>query len=155
MGPVVKIVMAFIGGMTAGGYCVVNAALKSKSLNAAIKSTIAKKICNTLYGVESCPSNNEISYCNINHKQQNRSDVTAPSDIYFASRKDAVEVLHSMNEVIKSYGYVSMADFYDLSGVKSPNYTDGKYGWTSVEGCKIVRHRNGYSVEFPKPLQIR
>ena len=47
-------------------------------------------------------------------------------DIILETRGEAEEVLSSMDELIETYGSVSVADMYDLVGI-SCEYTDNKY----------------------------
>lgn len=61
-------------------------------------------------------------------------------DITFNTRGDAQSALDKMHELIKGYGCVSVADVCDLAGI-SPRYTDYEYGWTNIDGAKIVVHR--------------
>lgn len=49
MGKFIKNMLVFMGGMTAGGYCVVNAALKSQTFTTALKDAIAKKTVEVVY----------------------------------------------------------------------------------------------------------
>lgn len=75
-------------------------------------------------------------------------------DIAFETRGDAEMVLDSMNEIIDQYQIVSVADLYDLAGVPSNNYTANKYGWTNIDGTKIVRVREDYFLRLPRAVQI-
>lgn len=70
-------------------------------------------------------------------------------DIVLESRVEAEEVLQRMDELIETYGIVSVADLYDLVG-KSCNYTDNKYGWTNIRNAEPVRVRDGYLLKMPK-----
>lgn len=74
-------------------------------------------------------------------------------DVILESRREAEEVLNRMEDLIDSYGVVSVADLYDLVGI-SGKYTDNKYGWTNLRGADIERTRDGYLLVFPrvKPL---
>ena len=96
------------------------------------------------------------------HDDRDRRDRDTPSqikraydydDIIIENRGDAEEVLVRMDELIATYGLVSVADFYDLVGV-SGNYTDNKYGWTDIRGATTVRVGDGYMIKLPrvKPL---
>lgn len=75
-------------------------------------------------------------------------------DVRFESEKAAQNVIDAMKTFIHNYGMVSAADFYDIVGVGS-SYTDCKYGWKSLEGTQIERHTDGYSIEFPKQVELR
>ena len=70
-------------------------------------------------------------------------------DIILESRVEAEEVLQRMDELIETYGIVSVADLYDLVG-KSCNYTDNKYGWINIRNAEPVRVRDGYLLKMPK-----
>lgn len=76
-------------------------------------------------------------------------------DIILDSRGEAEEVLSRMDELMDTYGVVSVADLYDLVGV-SCNYTDNKYGWTgSLRTAEAVRVRDGgYMLKLPRAVLI-
>jgi len=75
-------------------------------------------------------------------------------DIILESRAEAEEVLTRMDELIDTYGFVTVADLYDLVG-KSCNYTDNKYGWTNLRSAEPVRVRGGdYMLRLPKAVAI-
>lgn len=74
-------------------------------------------------------------------------------EIVLDSRGEAEEVLDRMDELIKTYTFVSVADMYDLVGV-SCQYTDNKYGWTNIRNAEVVRVRNGYMLKLPKALPL-
>lgn len=77
----------------------------------------------------------------------------AHDDIILDSRGEAEEVLTRMDELIDTYGNVSVADLYDLVG-KSSEYTDNKYGWTNIRNAEPIRVRDGYMLKLPKVLPI-
>ena len=59
-----------------------------------------------------------------------------------------------MDELIDAYGFVTVADLYDLVGVTG-NYTDNKYGWTSIRNAEPVRARGGgYILKLPRAIPI-
>ena len=80
----------------------------------------------------------------------------------YESRFIADDILENMKDIAQKYGYVSEAEFKDLSNgvtdIELPTlYTDNHYGWT-LEMLRtrshIVRVRSGYLLELPKPLPI-
>lgn len=71
------------------------------------------------------------------------------SDIILETRGEAEEVLTRMDELLDTYGIVSVADLYDLVG-KTSNYTDNKYGWTNIRTAEPIRVRDGYMLKLPK-----
>lgn len=157
MGKFIKTALVFMGGMTAGGYCVVNAALKSSIFTTALKESIAKKAVEVVYGEESVKSRRGVSYYDAYRndcKAHNRC-LTHCDDIVFQSREDAENALASMADVVKQYGVVSLADVYDIIGKISPSYAANKYGWRSLDKAKVVRCRAGYFIEVPKAEEIK
>ena len=75
-------------------------------------------------------------------------------DIVFESRGEAEAVLVQMGEVIDIYGFVTVADMYDLAGLTEP-YTANKYGWTNIRSAEIVRiNGGGYVIKLPKASPI-
>lgn len=75
-------------------------------------------------------------------------------DIILENRGEAEDVLSCMNEVIETYGSVSVADFYDLVGITG-NYTDIKYGWYDIRNANVIRMRDGgYMIKLPRALPL-
>lgn len=75
-------------------------------------------------------------------------------DIILESRGEAERVLTRMDELIDTYGFVTVADLYDLVG-KTCNYTDNKYGWTNLSSAEPVRVRGGdYMLRLPRAVVI-
>ena len=58
-----------------------------------------------------------------------------------------------MDELVSTYGLVSVADFFDLLGVTG-NYTDNNYGWTDIRNAKVMRVKDGYMIKLPKALPL-
>lgn len=69
------------------------------------------------------------------------------------SRGEAEDVLSRMDDLMATYGVVSVADFYELVGVRC-NYTDNKYGWTNIRNANVVRVRDGYVIKLPKAMPL-
>ena len=58
-----------------------------------------------------------------------------------------------MDDLIESYGAVSVADLYDLVGILgSPN--DNKWGWANIRTAEPIRVRDGYLLKLPKVCPI-
>ena len=74
-------------------------------------------------------------------------------DIIFDTRGEAENVLIAMEQEIDNYGIVSVADLYELVGITG-NYTDNKYGWTSLNTADVIRCRDGYTLRLPRALPI-
>jgi hypothetical protein len=72
-------------------------------------------------------------------------------ELVIPSHQEANEVLDRMYDVLSRYGQVSVADLYELTGVRS-EHTDVKWGWTNLRGAKAVRLRQGgYLLDLPEP----
>jgi len=59
------------------------------------------------------------------------------SDPIFESLEEAKNVLNQMHEIINEYGFVTIADMYDLADLTAP-YTASKYCWDDLSGFKIL-----------------
>ena len=111
-------------------------------------------------GRKTKPSNN-VSYRNYyesprnsmssrNDSQRSRLDY---DDIVFESRGEAELVREQMVDMIERYGFVTVADMYDMADLTSP-YTSNKYGWTNIRSAEAVRVRDGYILKLPKAMPI-
>ena len=74
-------------------------------------------------------------------------------DIVFDTRGEAEEVLSRMDELVATYGIVSVADMNELAGTTG-EYTDNKYGWTDIRNASVVRIRDGYVIKMPKAMPL-
>ena len=75
-------------------------------------------------------------------------------ELTFESRGEAEEILERMDELIATYDFVTVADYYDLAGVTC-EYTDNKYGWKDIRGADIRRDRDGgYTIKLPSVRPI-
>ena len=72
--------------------------------------------------------------------------------ILFDGLDEAKQVLANMNDVLITYGYVTIGDFYDLAGVDA-KYTDNKWGWVNLSKTKLVETPGGH-VEIAFPTAI-
>ena len=76
-------------------------------------------------------------------------------DIIIESKAEADEVLNTMEDILDTYGMVSVADLCDLVGI-SCEHTDNKYGWTSLRSAKVVRLRgNEYMLDLPRVVSLK
>lgn len=132
-----------------------------------IKNTISDIITNgvdmmlwgAVKGNKRRSSNTYVSYRDYSSRDR-RDDRTVTrrsrysfDDIVIPSRQEADEVLEKMDEIIDRYDIVSVSDYYDLVG-ETGNYTDNKYGWSSLRTAEVVRVRDGYIIKLPKPKVI-
>lgn len=75
-------------------------------------------------------------------------------DVILENRGDAEEVLDRMDEIIDTYGMVSVADLYEIVGITG-QYTDNKYGWTNIRNAEPVRTRDGYMLKLPRVVPLK
>jgi hypothetical protein len=72
-------------------------------------------------------------------------------ELIIPTRQEAEEVIDRLFDVLSRYGQVSVADLYELTGVRS-EHTDMKWGWQSLRGAKAVRLRQGgFLLDLPEP----
>jgi hypothetical protein len=84
----------------------------------------------------------------ISRKARARHDF---DDLIIPTRQEAEEVLDQMFEILSRDGDVSVANLYELTGVRS-EFTDTKWGWHNLRGAKAVRLRNGgFLLDLPEP----
>lgn len=83
-----------------------------------------------------------------------RDYMTKDDSLIFESKSDADQVLESMFDIIETYGIASMADLYELAGLKSRNFSDTRLGWTDLDSAMVVRCRYGYLLKLPRPVAI-
>lgn len=102
----------------------------------------------------------KVSYRGYYNKDQPVARTTARTaaydydDVILPTRGEAEEVLSRMDDLIATYGVVSVADLYDLVNV-SCNYTDNKYGWTNLVNVVPVRASGGgYILKLPRALPL-
>ena len=74
-------------------------------------------------------------------------------DVVLETRGEAEAVLHQLDEVIGTYGVVSVADLYEMVGITG-RYTDNKYGWTDIRNAEPIRVRDGYLLKMPKAMPL-
>lgn len=75
-------------------------------------------------------------------------------EIIYDTQADANRVLDSMIDLVSTYGVASISDLYSFSGLSSDNFTNNDYGWTNMQGARVVRARDGYVLELPKPILL-
>lgn len=70
------------------------------------------------------------------------------ANVNFDSRQEVENVINDMDLLIEKYGYVTVADFYDLVGVVHYS-TDNMYGWTSTKHFEVIKCRTCYKLRAP------
>ena len=82
------------------------------------------------------------------HRTRHRFD-----DIVIGDRAEAETVLDVLLENIEMYGVTKVADFYELVGLES-DWADNNWGWDNLVATTIKRVRDGYILDFPKPVAL-
>lgn len=129
----------------------------------AISDIVSNGIDMILYGEKGSDrkksrSCNYVSYRDYSDPRESRR-TTARSrgfdfdDIIFETRGEAEAVREQMEEIIDRYGFVTVADLYDMADLTQP-YTSNKYGWTSIRSAEPVRIHEGYILKLPKAMPI-
>lgn len=90
-------------------------------------------------------------------REDPRRDVTRRSrashdfdEILLSSRAEADDVIEKLYELTSQYGQATVSDLYDLVGI-TPQFTDEKWGWLTMQGSDVRRTRDGYVLILPKP----
>lgn len=75
--------------------------------------------------------------------------------ICFENRSDAEKMLDQLRELINKYGAVSVADVFDLIGMRS-NVIDLKFGWTDLSNASVndLGEGVGYGLNIPDPIDF-
>lgn len=71
-------------------------------------------------------------------------------EILIPTRVEAEEVLDQLFRRVVEYNAVTVADLYELCGI-TPEYTDDKYGWMDIRGSGVIRVRDGFVLDLPRP----
>lgn len=74
-------------------------------------------------------------------------------DLVLPSQQLAELYLGNMFELLNQYRVVAVADLYEMAAI-TPAISDNSYGWTSLEGSRISKVRDGYLLELPRPTLI-
>lgn len=139
--------------------------IKSYILMDVLVPTVKKAIVDTvemiMYGESrSKRSNNQpnyVPYRSYSDDRSSRNNIFSSrfdyDDIIFSSRGDAEYVLSNMMKIVKEYGMVTVADFYELSNVTAP-YTAANYGWMGLRTAEVRRVNGGYVLKLPTPMAI-
>ena len=131
----------------------------------AISDIVSNGIDMILYGGKSPNrdrrgSSNYISYRDYSRRDDDRrysSSNTRRSDfedIVFDYRSDAEAVLDQMHDICGRYGFVTVADLFDMAD-RTPPYTANSYGWTNIQSAEVVRLTGGgYIIRLQRAVPI-
>lgn len=74
----------------------------------------------------------------------------ALDDFIFQNRGEALDILDRMSTILTDYGIVTVADLYDMCGLKTP-YTYNNYAWRDLSTAGVSLTRDGYLLSLPTP----
>ena len=94
------------------------------------------------------PKKEKVSYSNYIRQRPYVAD-----EIIVSTRKEGEEVLDELGDILREYGQVSVADFYELVGIPY-NYTDNKRGWKELRYTGLHKSRYGYTFSLPDPIDL-
>lgn len=74
-------------------------------------------------------------------------------NVIFTNKWEAEEVLAHLVDLTVEYGEATVREFYELSNIEA-DFTDDRYGWTTLRDAYVDRTRQGYVIVFPptRPL---
>lgn len=104
-------------------------------------------------GVYTSYSRRDSNVISMNDYQYSRVAGPVYKRIILETRDDAEEVLSTLSDIVDQYGVVSLADLYEIVGIKG-EYTDQKYGWTDVSKVQAVPVSDGYLLKLPKCILL-
>lgn len=76
----------------------------------------------------------------------------------YKTRSSAAQVLEWLKSIIKTYGVVTVADYYTFAvqGEGKISYAANIYGWINLDNALIELNSEGkYTLKLPKPLPLR
>ena len=76
-------------------------------------------------------------------------------EFVFDDRRDAELVLSAMCEIISTYGFCKVADFYSLVGETERDFTHQGYGWDQLGSATVERTRDGWCLDLPRPISLK
>ena len=101
------------------------------------------------------PSSAYISSQTSATAQAEKDPTTGVKIIQIQNFGKAEEVREALREIIATYSSktATVADYYQLVGIE-PSKTDFSWGWTDLSKAQIVRCKDGWVIEFPRPKPV-
>lgn len=81
-------------------------------------------------------------------------NMITPNMVRYTTRGEAEIVRDALAEVMRTFGRVTMADFFDLSGTQGNGPTDMNYGWTDLTGSHIENYTDGFGIVMPRAVPL-
>lgn len=87
-------------------------------------------------------------------RQANQSRVGGNyQDLVVPTQQEAELLLTNMYDLLNSYRVVTVGDLYESANITAQP-SDNAYGWTSLDGARISKVREGFLLELPRPVLI-
>lgn len=90
----------------------------------------------------------------VDYRQSSRPRNLQVEDLIFDTKGDATDIIEHLAETIEKYGQVSVADLYSATGIQ-PNYTDERWGWTTLDAFELRSSREGWVIVSDSPEPIK
>lgn len=74
-------------------------------------------------------------------------------ELVMPSRVVAEEVLDNMYEHLQEYGTLTILQLCKMVGIPH-NFTYDRYGWTDLQGSKVIRVGADYVLSLPRPIVV-
>lgn len=75
------------------------------------------------------------------------------TEIILEDRGEAQDVVDRLSEYVDQYDVVSVGELYQMVGIVG-SFQDDKWGWSDLAGTRIVRVRDGYLIDLPRPMEL-
>lgn len=78
--------------------------------------------------------------------------MTSFDNVLFDTKENAEKILNAMRDILTEYGFVTVADLYDLVGFKT-HYKQNYYGWISLPST-VSEDSNGWFIDLKQPSPV-
>lgn len=75
------------------------------------------------------------------------------TDLNLPNQQMAEATLAQMYSLLNQYRVVAVADLYEMTNI-TPAPSDNAFGWTNLDGSRIVANGAGFLLMLPRPHQI-
>lgn len=149
-------------GFVAGNVFIATKVIESETLRHALTDIIAEKISKTIFGETKNKRPTKVSYSDYYRTYRSPRYTNKPpvykyvaETFIFDTRGDAEKFLSDMEEIINTYGCVSVTDYYELVGFNSKSFTESKFGWTTLKSATVFRVNGGYTIKLPLAISLK
>ena len=100
--------------------------------------------------------NGGVSYIGSSmNSKQTRTKLFDCEHVWYSSLAKAQEVIDKMNEVLRQYPVVSVADMKEISKLESKIIPGDQHrGWTDLQDVKWYSDHGGYTVVYPPAVEL-